>query len=91
MYWSIIQGAIASGRTCFDFGRSTPDDGTYAFKEQWGARPVALHWEYRLIGNAELPQEDRHSPRYQARIAAWQKLPLPLATLLGPRIARSVP
>ena len=91
MYWTIIQQAIATGHTCFDFGRSTPDDGTYAFKEQWGARAVPLHWEYRLIGGAELPEEDRHSPRYQARIEAWKKLPVPVATMLGPRIARLLP
>ena len=91
MYWSIIQAAIADGRTCFDFGRSTPDDGTYAFKEQWGARPVPLHWEYRLIGNAELPEEDRHSPRYQARIETWKKLPVAVATFLGPHVARRIP
>ena len=91
MYWSIIQGAIAAGRTCFDFGRSTPDDGTYAFKEQWGARAVPLHWEYRLLGSARLPEEDRHNPQYQARIEGWKKLPVPVATMLGPRIARLLP
>ncbi len=91
MYWTIIQQAIATGHTCFDFGRSTPDDGTYAFKEHWGARAVPLHWEYRLIGRAELPEEDRHSPRYQARIEAWKKLPVAVATMLGPRIARLLP
>ena len=28
------------------------------------------------------------SPRYQAKIRLWQKLPLPLANLIGPLIAR---
>jgi FemAB-related protein (PEP-CTERM system-associated) len=91
MYWSIIRDAIAKGRTRFDFGRSTPGDGTYLFKEQWGARPQPLHWEYRLIGNVHLPQEDRHNPRFQTHIEAWKKLPLSLTTLLGPHIARCVP
>lgn len=91
MYWSILRQAITSGRTRFDFGRSTPDDGTYAFKEQWGARPVPLHWEYQLIDEAGVPEEDRHSPRYQSRIAAWQKLPVWLATLIGPHLARRIP
>ena len=91
MYWSIIQQAMAAGRTSLDFGRSTPDDGTYGFKEQWGARPVPLHWEYQLIGGAALPEEDRHSPRYQVRIGAWQKLPVGVATLVGPHLARRIP
>jgi FemAB-related protein (PEP-CTERM system-associated) len=91
MYWSIITDAVAKGTRRFDFGRSTPGDGTFLFKEQWGARPEPLHWEYRLIGNADLPQDDRHSPRYQARIETWKKLPLAVTTTIGPHIARLVP
>jgi serine/alanine adding enzyme len=91
MYWTMIQQAIAQGRTQFDFGRSTPADGTYQFKEQWGAQPATLNWEYQLLGNTQLPSDDRHSARYQKRIDAWKKLPLPLTTVLGPRIARCVP
>jgi len=30
------------------------------------------------------------SPRYQARIRLWQKLPLPIANLIGPFIARGL-
>ncbi len=44
MYWAIIQEAISGGRKTFDFGRSTPNDGTYHFKEQWGAVPEQLWW-----------------------------------------------
>ncbi len=91
MYWSMIQQAIAQGRTCFDFGRSTPGDGTYLFKEQWGAGAVPLNWEYQLVGGAALPSDDRQSAHYQKRIDTWKKLPLPLTTALGPHIARCVP
>lgn len=91
LYWSMIQQAIAQGRTCFDFGRSTPGDGTYLFKEQWGARAVPLNWEYQLLGDTRLPTDDRQSARHQRRIATWKKLPLPLTNALGPRIARCVP
>jgi hypothetical protein len=75
----------------FDFGRSTPDDGTYHFKEQWGARPEQLWWEYSLQPHATLPTTDRHSAKLQATIEAWKRLPVALANFLGPRIARSVP
>ena len=44
----VIESAVAEGCDVFDFGRSTPDEGTYKFKEQWGAAPVPLHWEYAL-------------------------------------------
>jgi FemAB-related protein (PEP-CTERM system-associated) len=91
MYWHVIRQAIQEGRSIFDFGRSTPGDGTYHFKEQWGAIPEQLWWEYSLIGGGALPSADRHDASYQRRIEYWKKVPLPLANLLGPRIARSVP
>jgi FemAB-related protein (PEP-CTERM system-associated) len=91
LYWSMIGSAIDEGRKVFDFGRSSPNDGTYNFKEQWGAAPEQLWWEYRLTADALLPVDDRHSAKFHATIEAWKRLPLAVATLLGPRIARSVP
>jgi serine/alanine adding enzyme len=91
MYWSIIGESIAQGRRIFDFGRSTPDDGTYHFKEQWGAAPEPLAWEYILAGRTEVPSEDRHSSKYRMMIGAWQRLPVAVATAAGPFIARAVP
>jgi FemAB-related protein (PEP-CTERM system-associated) len=91
MYWTMIRHAIDDGRTVFDFGRSTPGDGTYHFKEQWGAVPEPLFWEYKLVGESGLPEDDRQSSRYQARIEAWKRVPLSLTMMLGPRIARCVP
>src|SRR4029450_12220248 len=71
MYWSIIQQAIADGRRVFDFGRSTPNDGTFAFMEQWGALPEQLFWEYSLLPGATLPSDDRHSSKCRARTYGW--------------------
>jgi FemAB-related protein (PEP-CTERM system-associated) len=91
LYWTIMKSAIEKGSTVFDFGRSTPNDGTYHFKEQWGAAATPLAWEYWLAPGVSLPSDDRHSAKYQAIIGAWKRLPLAAATFLGPRIARLVP
>jgi FemAB-related protein (PEP-CTERM system-associated) len=91
MYWSMISQAINEGRTIFDFGRSTPNDGTYHFKEQWGARSVPLFWEYALSDGVSMPSEDRHDARYQRRIDAWKQLPVAVTRFIGPMIARYVP
>ena len=91
MYWSIVRDAIAHGRRTLDFGRSTPDDGTHQFKEQWGAVSEQLHWEYVLTGAADAPGDDRHSPKYRALIEGWKRLPISVATVMGPHIARCVP
>ena len=91
LYWSIMTDAIAEGRKVFDFGRSTPNDGTYHFKEQWGAIPEEIWWEYRLISARDVPTDDRQGSKFRHVIGVWKRLPLAAATLLGPRIARSVP
>ncbi len=44
LYWGFLKFASDNGYRTFDFGRSTPDQGTYRFKKQWGARPEFLHW-----------------------------------------------
>ena len=91
LYWSIIERAVALGCGVLDFGRSTPDEGTYKFKQQWGAKPVPLHWEYRMVSDGALPNASPTNPKFRLAIAAWKRLPLALATRLGPSIVRGIP
>ena len=91
LYWAAIQHAIKLGLRQFDFGRSTPGEGTYNFKEQWGARPLPLSWEYWTANSAELPDMSPKNPRYGMAIQAWKHLPLWLTKAVGPRIVRHIP
>jgi len=91
LYWRIIEHAIDSGCRTLDFGRSTPNEGTYHFKEQWGARPEPLYWEYVLRGRTDLPDLSPANPKYRAAIAVWTRLPLAITNLIGPHIVRSIP
>lgn len=52
MYWEAIKQACLDGGRTFDFGRSSPDSGTFRFKQQWGAKPLALHWYYHLANGS---------------------------------------
>jgi FemAB-related protein (PEP-CTERM system-associated) len=91
LYWSLIRRAIELGCRRFDFGRSTPGDGPFRFKAQWGARPVALHWEYWLADGASLPDFSPSNPKLRAASAVWRRLPVGVTRWLGPRIARALP
>jgi FemAB-related protein (PEP-CTERM system-associated) len=91
LYWACLQRAIERGSTVFDFGRSTRDSGTYQFKRQWGAEPVANYWHYWLRGGGPLPRLNPSNPKFALAIAAWQRLPLWLANGLGPHIVRNLP
>ena len=91
LYWSIIELAASRGLEVLDFGRSTPGEGTFKFKEQWGARALALHWEYILESRRTLPDTSPTNPKFQLAIELWKRLPLPLATRIGPRVVRGIP
>lgn len=92
LYWAMLKSAIANGAATFDFGRSTPNEGTFHFKQQWGATPRPVSWEYQLLGSRDsLPGLSPANPKFRLAIAAWKRLPVPLATALGPRIVRSIP
>jgi FemAB-related protein (PEP-CTERM system-associated) len=91
LYWSVIKRAIEQRFDVLDFGRSTPDEGTYHFKKQWGAEALPLCWEYRLLRRSALPDHSPKNPKYRTAIEAWKRCPLWLTNTIGPRIVRSIP
>jgi serine/alanine adding enzyme len=91
LYWHMLREVIAGGGRVFDFGRSTPGEGTYLFKKQWKAEPVPLHWEYALILRDALPDQGPGSGKFQVAIEAWKKLPVPIANAIGPLIIGNIP
>jgi len=91
LYWTALQYALANGYKRFDFGRSTPGEGTYKFKEQWGAKPTSLNWQYLLPEGVLMPELNNKNPKYAMAIRMWQKLPLLVTRFLGPHIVKNVP
>jgi FemAB-related protein (PEP-CTERM system-associated) len=91
LYWTVIEDAIDRGLRVLDFGRSTPGEGTFLFKEQWGAQAEPLCWEYRMRAGAELPNRSPANPKFGPAIALWKRLPVRLATFMGPHLVRSLP
>jgi FemAB-related protein (PEP-CTERM system-associated) len=91
LYWEVIKRACETGYRCFDFGRSTIGSGTYNFKKHWGPTIKPLHWQYVLLNGNKIPQLNPSNPKFRLAVAIWKRLPLALATWLGPRIARHLP
>ena len=92
LYWAMLKSAVQGSSTRFDFGRSTPNEGTFFFKQQWGALPTPVAWEYQLLGGrTTLPGLSPANPKFRLMIETWKRLPVPIATALGPRIVRSIP
>jgi hypothetical protein len=91
LYWTMLQDAIARGFSVFDFGRSTPNEGTYHFKKQWGAVESPFFWEYVLNGVQSLPDHSPKSSKFSLAVSVWKRLPVTVANVLGPRIVARIP
>ena len=91
MYWELLRKAQSDGASVFDFGRSSVGSGTYKFKMQWGAHPKTQYWHYLTQGGELPPPVNNSSPKFEFASRVWKKLPLPVANVLGPYIARNLP
>jgi serine/alanine adding enzyme len=83
-----MRWGISNGYRIFDFGRSSKGTGTYEAKRQWGADVVQLYWHYHPE-SAGPPTEAIKRLAWAPRL--WQRLPVPVANALGPRIRRAIP
>lgn len=95
LYWSLQAHLADQGVRLFDMGRSTPEEGTYRFKKQWGAEPVALDWQLLTPNQQQVKHllnvlDTKPSQLRTLAEKAWQQLPLPLANVLGARLRRYI-
>jgi serine/alanine adding enzyme len=92
LYWSFMERAVRDGVTLFNFGRCTPDAGTHRFKRQWGSRDEQLHWyDWSPSPAGTVATPSPHDGAYAWGPRLWKRMPVPLATILGPAIVRSIP
>lgn len=90
LYWAMIEYACRNNFRIFDFGRSTVGEGTYRFKEQWGARPAPLYW-YRFARGKQCTTETTDGKDRMSRaVDLWKRLPVPVTRFFGPKIRRYI-
>lgn len=90
LYWGLMEECVSRGYETFNFGRCSPDSGTHRFKKQWGSEDVPLPWlQWSPSGVLSTPNPD--SPKFRLATRAWQRLPVGIANVIGPRISRSLP
>jgi lipid II:glycine glycyltransferase (peptidoglycan interpeptide bridge formation enzyme) len=90
MYWEVMRRAADRGYALFDFGRSKLGTGAFSFKHNWGFEAANLQYRYKLAPGATIPDHNPMNPKYRMFIAAWKRLPIPVANLLGPPIVRGL-
>jgi FemAB-related protein (PEP-CTERM system-associated) len=90
LYLRMLEYACDNGYRIFDFGRSTAGEGTYKFKEQWGAVPAPLYWHHiSLDGNLPDPQGPE-TEKFEMAARCWRKLPLIVTKIIGPSIRKHI-
>ena len=90
LYWSYMQRLILQGVRVFNFGRCTPNGRTHRFKHQWGGVDVPLpwlQWSPREIDTTPSPER----PIYRVATTLWSHIPVGIANLVGPLLARQLP
>jgi len=90
LYWTMLEYACNGGYAYFDFGRSSVDEGTYKFKEQWGAEPKPLYWHYFLMDGHLMREKDSEKSRFDKAIQYWKKLPVFVTKMIGPPIRKHI-
>ena len=91
MYWHLLCYGAEQGYRIFDFGRSKKGTGSYDFKRHWGFEPTPLAYQYHLVRQKTLPNQNPLNPRFALAIQTWKWMPLWLSRWLGPRVVRFFP
>lgn len=90
MFYAYACHALDRGCKRLDLGRSKAGTGPAAFKKNFGYSPRPLgYWRRTLDGSAPRTVNPL-DPKYARKTQLWKKLPLPVANLIGPWIARGL-
>ncbi len=90
MYYELMLHARRRGMTRFDFGRSKTGSGPYKFKKNWGFAPQPLAYGAWTAPGQKARNVDPTDASFSRKIELWKKLPLPIANLIGPQIAKGL-
>ena len=89
-YWELMRDACERGYRVFDYGRSKLGTGSFDFKKNWGFEAQPLHYECLLVEGKSVAENNPLNPKYGLFIKLWQRMPLPLANLIGPHIVKNL-
>jgi FemAB-related protein (PEP-CTERM system-associated) len=90
LYFRLMTAARDRGFKTFDFGRSKVGTGPAAWKKTWGFEGVPLSYALRSADGQPPRDVNPLSPQYRRKVEMWKKLPLPVANLIGPWLARGL-
>ncbi|MCU7933611.1 MAG: FemAB family PEP-CTERM system-associated protein [Candidatus Thiodiazotropha sp. (ex Dulcina madagascariensis)] len=91
LYWNILKYCSDHGYNLFDFGRCSPQGGTYKFKEQWGAARQELFWHEISLKNGRYDNSSGINSRKREFVERiWSRLPVAFTNIAGPLIRKYI-
>lgn len=90
LYWKFMERCVEEGIRVFNFGRCTPGSGMHRFKRQRGSRDQPLWW-YQAGPGRKLDAPSPDDGRYSWGLRVWRRLPMAVASAVGPRVVQYIP
>ena len=90
LYWSMLEHACENSYATFDFGRSTPEEGTWKFKKQWGTVETPLHWLSLTQAPVPHASQAQQKSTFDVAMQLWQKMPVALSKVVGPPLRKYI-
>lgn len=94
LVWGCLCYAAEHGFGRLNFGRSQIGSGQYEFKRQWGGTAFPLYQHFQPLRRRSVPNVlvgAGPSRTQRLFVGAWRRLPVPLASWLGPRVRQHIP
>lgn len=88
LHWHLIRQAMNDGALAIDFGLSAPGEGAGCFATRLGATAWRTSWECVPLSCRTPPARRSMRRRLDVARLVWQRLPLRLANVIGPRVVR---
>lgn len=92
LFWFTLREAAAAGARTLDLGTSAPGSGALRFKEKWTERREDVFYHSVQTPHRPVrPGSDRFRQGGSLAQRAWSRVPLALASRLGPLLRRQLP
>jgi serine/alanine adding enzyme len=94
LVWECMRYASEHGLAHLNTGRSRVGSGQHKFKRQWGGEPYPLYQHFSLLDRESVPGVFNGAGPSRAQRTfsdVWRRLPVPLASIIGPSVRRHIP
>lgn len=94
LVWECMRYASEHGLGYLNTGRSRVGSGQHRFKRQWGGEPSPLYQHFSLLHRESIPGVFNGAGPSRAQRTfshIWRRLPVAVASTIGPSVRRHIP